>query len=167
MRLRHHLVEIEDLYRRHGASLLLFATSMIGDRARAQDVVHQLFLKFIEDRSLGRATNKKAYLFGSVRNAVLNESKRAQRSESLDPDSAWFEAPSRDYAAEIALRCGLATLPEGQRQAVVLHVWCGFTFSEIADLLELSPDTVASRYRYALGKLRDAMGAKEDHCAKS
>jgi RNA polymerase sigma-70 factor (ECF subfamily) len=46
-------------------------------------------------------------------------------------------------------------------------VWGELTFSQIASLLDISSNTAASRYRYALGKLRESMCAKEDFCASS
>ena len=67
--------EIEFLYRQHGPALLLFAQAVTGERNRAQDAVHQVFLKLIEKGSLSRAVDKKAYLFACVRNAALNEGK--------------------------------------------------------------------------------------------
>ena len=51
----------------------------------------------------------------------------------------------------------MSLLPVAQREVVVLHVWGGLTFSEIADTLSISSNTVASRYRYALGKLREVL----------
>ena len=159
--------EIESLYREHGAALLLFARSITGERERAQDAVHQVFLKLIEDGNLRQVTDKKAYLFASVRNAVLNEIKVQQRSTALDPDSAWFNPSNRDYAAELNLRRALCALPEDQRQVIVLHVWGELTFSQVADVLEISSNTAASRYRYALAKLRESMCAKENSCANS
>ena len=168
--------EIESLYRRHGAALLLFATAITGERGRAQDALHQVFLKLIEDGNLRHALDKKAYLFASVRNAVLNEAKVLNRHTPLDPDSArfnsaWFAPPDRDYAAERSLRHALAILPDDQRAVIVLHIWGDLTFAQIADLLEISANTAASRYRYALAKLRDTMlpapNDEENPCANS
>jgi RNA polymerase sigma factor (sigma-70 family) len=159
--------EIEALYRQHGAALLLFASALSGDRGRAQDALQQVFLKAIENGSLSQAINKKAYLFACVRNAVLNDAKLQQRNMPLDIDAAWFSPPDRDYAAEQNLRRALGDLPEDQREVIVLHVWGDLTFSEIGDLLGVSSNTVASRYRYALAKLRDSMLAKENSCANS
>ncbi|HXW90395.1 MAG TPA: RNA polymerase sigma factor [Terriglobales bacterium] len=159
--------EIESLYRQHGSALLLFATAIAGDRGRAHDAVQQVFLKMIEDGNLRQVEDKKAYLFACVRNVVLNEAKVQRRNTVLDPDSAWFNPPDRDYAAELNLRRALCTLPDDQRQVVVLHVWGELTFSQIADLLEISASTAASRYRYALARLRESMCAKEDSCANS
>ena len=111
--------------------------------------------------------DKKAYLFACVRNAALNEGKQRERNAPLDPDAAWFIPPDRDYAGEQSLRRALEALPGDQRQVMVLHVWGELTFSQISDLLDLSSNTVASRYRYALAKLRDSMFAKENYCAYS
>jgi RNA polymerase sigma factor (sigma-70 family) len=159
--------EIEFLYRQHGPALLLFAQAVTGERNRAQDAVHQVFLTLIEKGSLSRAVDKKAYLFACVRNAALNEGKLQQRNTPLDPDSGWFTPPDRDYAAEQNLKRALGALPNDQRQVIVLHIWGELTFSQISDLLDLSSNTVASRYRYALAKLRDSMFAKENSCANS
>ena len=159
--------EIELLYRQHGPTLLLFAQAVTGERGRAQDAVHQVFLKLLEKGSLSQVVDKKAYLFACVRNAALNDSKLRDRNAPLDPDSAWFSPPDRDYAGEQNLRRALEALPSDQRQVMVLHIWGELTFSQISDLLDLSSNTVASRYRYALAKLRDSMFAKENSCANS
>lgn len=162
-----NLAEIERLYRQHGAALVLFASAIAGERGRAQDAVHQVFLKLIANGNLGRAQDKKAYLFACIRNAVLNECKFQNRHEPLETDSAWFSPPDIDIAGEQKLRRALAALPKDQREIVVLHIWGDLTFSQIADLLNINANTAASRYRYALGKLKEAMSAKENSCADS
>lgn len=162
-----HTSEIELLYRQYGPALLVFASAMTGERGRAQDAVHHVFLRLMENGNLGHAADKKAYLFACVRNAVLNETKRQQRNTDLDPESAWFDPPLRDYAAELNLRQALSSLPEDQREVIVLHMWGELTFAQIAALLDISSNTVASRYRYALTKLRYSMCPKEEPCGKS
>jgi RNA polymerase sigma-70 factor, ECF subfamily len=166
-RTNRHSDEIEVLYRQHGAALLLFASTMSGDRGGAQDALHQVFLKLIENGSLSEAADKKAYLFACVRNAVLNDYNLQRRNIALEADSIWFSPPDRDYAAEQNLRRALNALPDDQREVIVLHVWCELTFSQIGDLLDVSSNTIASRYRYALGKLRDSVLPKENSCAGS
>ena len=157
-----HTREIDELYRRHGRALVLFAASIAGERSRAQDAVHQVFAKLVEQGNLRRAADRKAYLFRSVRNAVLNERKVQRRSVRLEPDCAWFDPPGRDYAAERKLRRALSALPEEQREVTVLHIWGELTFLEIAGVLGISANTAASRYRYALEKLREAMCPEEE-----
>jgi RNA polymerase sigma-70 factor (ECF subfamily) len=159
--------EVEFLYQQHGRVLLLFALTIAGDRGRAQDAVHQVFLRILEAGNLRQVADPKAYLFASVRNAVLNDTKVRQRSVALDEESAWFDPPQRDYTAELNLRRALNALPEDQRQVVVLHVWGELTFLQIGEILGISANTAASRYRYALPKLREAMCTKENSCANS
>jgi RNA polymerase sigma factor (sigma-70 family) len=162
---RSHSAEVELLYQQHGGVLLLFARTIAGDRARAQDAVHQVFLRMLENATLQQVEDVKAYLFASVRNAILNDMKAQQRNVVLDEESAWFEPPRRDYAAELNLRRALSGLPEDQRQVIVLHLWGELTFLQIGEILGISANTAASRYRYACAKLRQAMCAKENYCA--
>jgi RNA polymerase sigma-70 factor (ECF subfamily) len=159
--------EIELLYRQHGPALLLFAASITGERSRAQDAVHQVFLKLLKDRKLEDVVDAKAYLFTCVRNTILNDEKSRLRNIELAPESAWFDPPERDFTGELNLRRALCALPEDQRVIAVLHLWGELTFSQIADMLGISANTAASRYRYALAKLREFMCVKEDPCASS
>lgn len=164
---RNDAAEIELSYRRYAPALLLFAAALTGERSRAQDVVHQVFLKLVESGGLRDALDAKAYLFTCVRNAALNDRKARQRDVVLDPQCAWFEPPHRDFAAELNLRRALWELPEDQREVTILHVWGELPFAQIAEILSISANTAASRYRYALSKLREAMCAKEDCRAHS
>lgn len=153
--------KIEMLYRQHGPSLLLYATAIAGERARAQDAVHQIFMRLLEEGIAAHIVDVKSYLFVCVRNALRNEAMRYQRSVELDPDSCWFTPPERDYAAERNLRHALAALPEDQREVIVMHIWGELTFSQIADVLEINANTAASRYRYALASMREIFRVKE------
>jgi RNA polymerase sigma-70 factor (ECF subfamily) len=134
---------------------------MVGERNLAQDAVHQVFLRLLDGGDLARARDQKAYLFASVRNQLLNDAKVRQRTVPLEPDSAWFEPPERDYAAEENLRRALGELIPDQRQVVILHIWGELTFSQIAEVLGISANTTASRYRYGIGKLRESMCSEE------
>lgn len=158
--------EVEVLYRQHGAALLLFASALSGDQARAQDALHQVFLRLLKNNTIGQATDKKAYLFACVRNAVLEDASLRKRSVPVDVEPAWFIPPERDFAAEQNLRRALTALPPEQREVIVLHVWGDLTFRQMGDLLGISANTAASRYRYALDKLRLAMLPKENSCAE-
>lgn len=161
------VAEIEALYRTHGPTLLLFASAMTCERGRAQDAVHQVFLRLIESGNRLEVRDTRAYLLTCVRNAILNDVKARLRHVELADEPAWFAPPDRDFSAERNLRFALAALPDDQRQVVVLHLWGELTFLEIAEVLSISANTAASRYRYALSKLRESMGVQEKSCAKS
>src|ERR1051325_9500967 len=113
------------------------------------------------------AADTKAYLFASVRNAVLTVRKLNNRNSPLDPEALCFTSEQRDFAEEARLKQSLAALPEDQREVIVLHVWGELTFSQISELLGLSLNTAASRYRYALAKLKASMCRKENLHANS
>jgi RNA polymerase sigma-70 factor (ECF subfamily) len=153
--------KIERLYQQHGAALVLFGTTIVGERSRAQDAVQQVFLRLIETDSIHRASDPAAYLFASVRNQLVSETKVRQRSVPLDPDAAWFDPPERDYAAEENLRRALAGVTLDQRLTIVLHIWGELTFSQIGDVLGINANTAASRYRYGIETLREMMCFKE------
>ena len=121
---------IESLYRQHGAALVLFAAAMTGDRGRAQDAVHQVFLNLMTSGNPIQASDTKAYLFASVRNAVLNDIKARGRQVTLEAETPWFMPPDRDHAAEKHLQRALREIPDDQRQIVVLHIWGDLVFSD-------------------------------------
>jgi DNA-directed RNA polymerase specialized sigma24 family protein len=59
------------------------------------------------------------------------------------------------------MRC-LAELPIEQREIIVLKIWNRLTFDEIGNLLEISPNTAAGRYRYGLQKLKKQLSVGRD-----
>jgi RNA polymerase sigma-70 factor (ECF subfamily) len=161
LRKRPNHAQIEALYRQYGPALLLFALAITGERSRAQDAVHHVFLRLLDHTDLRQALNPKAYLFASVRNAALNDAKARRREIAIESESVWFEPPDRDYVGELNVRRLIRALPGDQREVMVLHLWGELTFAEIATVLDISSNTAASRYRYALTKLRDAIAGKE------
>ncbi len=60
-----------------------------------------------------------------------------------------LEQAERRAALEAAMR----GLPEQQREVLVMKIWGGLTFPQVAQALDISANTAASRYRYALAKL--------------
>ena len=133
-----------------------FAWSVTKDESLAQEVVQELFLKLARDAdAVANAQSERAMIFTMVRNLALDALRRRAREEkalqSWEQElPGWFQ-PTEDHEQ---LTLALATLPEEQRSVVHLHVWEDMTFREIGELLALPTQTVASRYRYALDKLR-------------
>jgi len=95
------------------------------------------------------------YCLRSFRNRAMNYHRSLWRRLSRELESIrWFERRGDTSEAEAeAVRC-LANLPAEQREAIVLKIWNDLTFEAIGDLLGISPNTVAGRYRYGLNKLR-------------
>ena len=59
------------------------------------------------------------------------------------------------------LAAAVERLPSEQREVVILKIWNELTFAEIASILEISQNTAASRYRYALGALKKTLQPHE------
>jgi RNA polymerase sigma-70 factor (ECF subfamily) len=149
--------DVQELYREHGPALLAYAATLLGERAAAEDVLHQVFLKLLGGR-LEFPADARPYLFRAVRNTALNSRRSRARDVPLGEDEQqWLVKPAEAVDAGLVLEQTLRELPIEQREVVVMHVWGAMTLEEIAKTLELSPNTVASRYRYGLSKLREIM----------
>ena len=147
--------ELQSLYQQHGPGLLVYACSLVGRKHAAEDVLQQVFMKLLEQNSI--PAEPKPYLFRAVHNVALNLIRSESKQVELSDIEPWFESPDQDHAARVTLTTELMRIPQEQRQALVLNLWGGLTFDEIATVLSISANTAASRYRYALQKLRAAI----------
>ena len=132
----------------------------------AEDAVQQTFAKLA---ALGPRVAELQSPADYLRVAVRNECYRLLQSPRLatvdgqnaaallEPVEAGLELDDQRRAIESAL----AALPPEQREIVQLKVYEDWTFQEIADLLAIPLNTAASRYRYAMDKLRDRLAALE------
>jgi RNA polymerase sigma-70 factor, ECF subfamily len=148
--------EIRQLYEQHGAALLLYARSFVEDAAVGEDLVHEVFLKLLR----GETTVPDiplAYLYHAVRNAALNALRNKSDHAAWDDQVSWFQHREGNREEELALQSALGELPEEQRATVVMRIWGGMTLEEVADATEVPLSTAASRYRYALEKLRERL----------
>ena len=148
--------DVKRLYDQHGPALVTYASSFVTDAAIAEDVVHQVFVKLLRgDTSVPDLPS--AYLYRAVRNTALNSRRNGQRDTLLESDSPCFTHRGGDQAAALALQAALKALPEEQREVVTMRIWSGMSLDEIAAAHGVSLNTVASRYRYALEKLRERL----------
>jgi RNA polymerase sigma-70 factor (ECF subfamily) len=145
----------------HGAALVLFARQWVASHADAEDVVQEAFVRFWRSRQ--RVAEPVAYLYACVRHCALDW-QRGRRRQSRREEAAarpeaqtWFAGPLEQDERRAAIAAALGTLPESQREVLVMKIWGGLTFSQIAEALRTSANTAASRYRYALAKLREQL----------
>jgi RNA polymerase sigma-70 factor (ECF subfamily) len=145
---------IGQLYDRYVAALYRYAVMVLADPAVADDVVQTVFVGLLRRRA--RPEFDERYLRRAVRNECFSALRRRRRdvlgasTPILEPLEAAWDRPDERIAIERALR----ELPPEQREVVHLKVFEGMTFQEIADVTGESINTVASRYRYAIEKLR-------------
>ena len=147
--------EVCCLYEQQGPALLGYACALLGVRPAAEDILHSVFIKLMEDEA--SISDPVPYVYKALRNMALNVMRNETRFIALDNGCAWFEPIRLMSEMALAVQEALLALPSEQREVVVLHIWCGMTFGEIGALVQTSCDTVASRYRYALSKLRELL----------
>lgn len=112
-----------------------------------------------------------ALLVTSVRRAALDlarrEGRRATREERsierFEFDVAVFRPLFEEDDRRVAIEQALQRIPSAQREALVLKIWGELTFEQIGHELGISPNTAASRYRYALAALRQQLTAADCH----
>jgi RNA polymerase sigma-70 factor (ECF subfamily) len=148
--------DVRRLYDQHGAALLVYACSFVVDAALAEDMVHQVFVKLLQGQT-SMPEAPLAYLYRAVRNTALNARRNGLRETALDADSPLFVHRGGNRETALALQAALAELPEEQREVVVMKIWSGMTLEEVAAATGVSLNTAASRYRYALEKLRERL----------
>ena len=143
----------EALYRAKAAGLLLYGRALGLSHGEAEDVLQETFLALVQRPDA--PSQPEHYCVRSFRNRALNYRRSLWRRLVRELESQrWFErSPSESLYEREAMRC-LAELPPEQREVIVLKIWHEYTFEQIGELLELSPNTAAGRYRYGLQKLK-------------
>ena len=167
--------EVRGWYEQFGPALVAYASSVLGDRSRAEDALQQVFLKLLKG-NIEVPSPAKPYLFRAVRNTALSMTRCSNRDVPLEDEGQrgstyqqWFEAPAELGYWSTKLESAIRELPVEQSEVLVMKIWGEMTFDEIATVLDISMNTVASRYRYALAKLRERMQPFEvqnEHAAK-
>jgi RNA polymerase sigma-70 factor (ECF subfamily) len=143
----------ERLYRAKASELLLYGRALGLSHAEAEDVLQETFVALTQRSQSPELPDH--YCLRSFRNRALNYRRSVWRRLTRELEaSRWFERSPTETSAERAAMRGLATLPQDQREVIVLKIWHKHTFDEIGDLLDISPNTAAGRYRYGLQKLR-------------
>ena len=153
--------DLERIYREHRQGLFSLALSITRCPDLAEDAVHDAVARLWRS-SVEPSGDRVAYVFASVRNAALELVRRKGRSVQLDASVFDPQGPDPALSAIDAERRQLArravdALPTGQRQVVVLRLHVGLTFQQIADTFGEPLQTVASRYRRALKRIKDSI----------
>jgi RNA polymerase sigma-70 factor (ECF subfamily) len=146
-----------DAFAAHKDAVYNAAFHLLGDAAAAEDVLQDVFVALVRSAEPPRAV--RAWLLAAALNRVRDLARRPRRQRDADLDLL----PSTDAepvaaAAQIErqqqVARALGALPLEQREVVVLHAFEELSFAAIGELCAISPDTAASRWRYACDKLR-------------
>jgi RNA polymerase sigma-70 factor (ECF subfamily) len=176
----------EELVQRHRRTIFCFVLRFVPDRATAEDVTQDAFVRVIRNAATWEPQAKfTTWLFTIARNLCIDAARRAKhrRASSLDapvgkekegatlgefiPDGKLgADAHVSDSEVSVRIQRAVETLPEDQREVFLLREVADLQFNEIAELVGIPENTVKSRMRYALEKLRVALSEYDDRVAK-
>ncbi|MBN2182998.1 MAG: RNA polymerase sigma factor [Sedimentisphaerales bacterium] len=153
------------IYGKYKNYLLTLARGLVGEQTTAEDIVHDVFVKFaISARQFQLTGSLKGYLATCACNLARDKIReRARQNKALDsaepifPDSENPEQRAIDGEELSQLRLAIRQIPYEQRETVILHLKGGMKFREIAGLQGVSVGTIHGRYRYGLDKLRSLL----------
>jgi RNA polymerase sigma-70 factor (ECF subfamily) len=155
---------LAEAYRRHAGAVFGLANRLLSDRARAEEIVQEVFLrlwdspdKFDPERGSLRAFLL-AHAHGRSVDAIRSDQSRRAREEREHRQRAEagydLEHEVWDMAVAEHVRDALRALPDDERRAIELAYFRGLTYREVAVALDQPEGTVKSRIRAGLRRLR-------------
>jgi RNA polymerase sigma-70 factor (ECF subfamily) len=146
------------LYDRLGRSLLRVARAMLKSDADAEDAVQDVFLQLARRRELlVQVADLDAYVFTMLRHTAGQMAQRRQQERQQLSHVPPPVASDSERAVADDLDLALGRLPVEQREVIALKLDGDLTFAQIGEVLNISPNTAASRYRYAIARLRQSL----------
>ena len=153
------------IYEKYKNDLFALAIALLNDKSSAEDIVHEVFVGFAQlGNKLQLKGSLKSYLSTAVANRVRNLTRKTT-GLSLDSEGVEISGPVLDQPDEFimsreqsdSIASALRKLPYQQREVVILHLQSGLKFKDIAKAQNVSVNTIQSRYRYGLIKLRSVL----------
>ncbi len=159
---------LERIYGKYETYLITVATALLNNTSAAEDVLHDFFVSFVKSSDKVRLRgNLKAYLATCVANLARNRIKRMQLEPTALDDNCQIESDllRPDLLAiqeeeTAVLNRAMSQLPYEQREVLILHLHADLKFTQIAKLRGASVNTIRSRYRYGLEKLRSLLNSE-------
>jgi RNA polymerase sigma-70 factor (ECF subfamily) len=154
---------LEPLIRRHASPLLSYVQRMVGDRHRGEEIFQEVFLAVWSKRGQYQFPRPfKPWLYGIATNKCYEVLRARQGFRGVEPaavEQLISPEPAPDDRAvatetaalvERAVQC----LPAQQRAVVVLRLWQGLSYAEIAGVVGRTEATVRSHMSHGLAGLR-------------
>lgn len=167
----------EQLYARHERAVFRFILRSLPDPARAEEILQETWIAVVRHAQTYEPRAKfTTWLYGIARNKLIDVLRAQRDVVSLDAEAANDDDDARPLVDEPAADAqwqpdvqalsraqaqaylqAVGALPASQREAFLLHAEGGLTLDEIAQLTGAGHETVKSRLRYAMNKLRTAL----------
>lgn len=154
--------EIIELYRGHAAGLCRYAAAIVKDRQQAEDLVHEAFLRFMAERTLGCSiASPKAWIYRVLRNLALDRLRRVQRSNEIplgQMSEDLMPSPSPHESMECRQTVDSVVRALSGRELECLRFRSdGLRYEEIAAVLGLRVGTVGTLLARAYKKTREVL----------
>jgi RNA polymerase sigma-70 factor, ECF subfamily len=140
----------------NGRRFLLFARDQTRSEADAHDVLQDSLVESWKRHGTD-VPPPDALVFATIRRRAIDLARRTDRRERRELEVGWFDSATGGTALDAELEQAVKALSSIYREVVVLKVWSGLTFQEVAETLGIPLNTAASRYRYALDQLRSVL----------
>ena len=157
------------IYEKYKNDLLKLAVVLTGAPATAEDVVHDVFVKFAQSPGKIRSAGSlKGYLSTCVVNRIRNlqrERKRHKNRSDSELDRVSSDSDRPEQWAILSEQLGLLSkamgqLPQEQREVIALYMQGDMAFRQIAKVQSVSVSMVQGRFRYGLDKLRKILNSE-------
>lgn len=144
---------MSDLFERHHRSVYGFLYRMCGNRAQAEDLVQEVFLRILKYRETYQPrTSFTAWMYGIARNAYIDQARKRKAETTWDGEGV--DMPSRELPVDERLRArqeavlierALMSLPPDKREVLVLSRYQDLRYDEIGRILGCEANTVKQR----------------------
>ncbi|HVR84625.1 MAG TPA: sigma-70 family RNA polymerase sigma factor [Planctomycetota bacterium] len=151
----------EELYRLYEKPLTNYLFRLSGNRARAEDLLQDAFLRLWKAApSYEPSAKVSTYVFRIAHNLFLNDAARRREKALESIDAETRSDPASDLnrrEVQSAVQKAVEALPDGEREVLVLSEYNGFKYAEISEILGIPVGTVKSRMFSAVQRLKEAL----------
>ena len=153
----------DELYARHRGPLYRYFIRQVSDRTTANDLYQGAWEKIIRSRDRYRvSSNFSVWMYAIAHNHLVDHYRSMRPAERLAMEEFSDQRPGPvedviDGEQNEQLLAGICALPEEQRTTLLLKLETGLKMEEIARVTGVSTETVKSRLRYAVGKLKRSL----------
>ena len=163
----------ETLYRRHKDPLYRFLLRQCGHAATAEELFQDIWMNLIRARENYKVqATFRTFLYHMAHNRLIDHYRRMKtgipvsyRSDTETDIDEVTDCPQNNpetlaqgLQLHSLIHAAIQDLPEAQREAFLLHEEGGLSLAQIAEINDVNPETIKSRIRYAVKKLKQRLG---------